>query len=85
MFDPQVLVLTLGAWVLGLLVGLVGALRHILRCPAARTITPPRQSPRPLPRALLWAPVSPGGRVLVRGICMICARPWGACPHTRNG
>lgn len=101
MFDPQVLALTLGAWALGVFVGGVGALRHVRRCPSAaavippalRAITPPTAaavvppglSPRPVPRALSENALPMGGRVLARGICMICARPWGICTHTRNG
>lgn len=100
MFDPQVVLLALGAWTLGVLVGLVGAARHAFlwyvrvasRAPLA---VPPRfpneGAPRPLPPSSATPQRTNGprlptiGRVVARGICLICGQRWGTCDHTRNG
>ncbi len=101
MVDPQILVLALGAWSLGVLVGGVGVARHayhryvrvarqatrptVLQRPFAALAPSPPPVPRwPLPRPAR-APVATVGRIVARGICLLCEQRWGTCEHTRNG
>ena len=100
MSDLPVLQLALSSWILGVLVGAIGATRHALRW------RPPPTRPPPLPPMPPWdhtdtrptlpdvlpgpwppprPPSPPPGPVQARGICFLCGLRWGTCDHTRNG